>query len=151
MIRQAHQIAQILFLEESEPFNITKSQYCVLGVLQARSGLDQNGLARILGKDRSTTALVIGKLIHDGLVEGSPDAKDRRRRELALTDKGHALLTELVEPLSSARARLMSAFSAADGVEFLRLLRSLLLAFKDIARAPKAHKPKRKLGLPRAD
>lgn len=136
MIRRAHQIAQTLFLEETGDLNITPTQYGVLRILEARPGLDQIGVAKLLGQDRSTTALVLTKLENDGLIERQTSNEDRRRRVLALSSSGKCILEKLAEPVHRSHDRLLSAFTEEEGLTFLALLQKFLDRFNETARAP---------------
>src|SRR5207302_7283079 len=68
LIRRAQQIAVSLFLEETGELGITNTQYGILMVLKSRPGIDQISLAKLLGLDRSTTGMVLGKLEKAGLI-----------------------------------------------------------------------------------
>jgi DNA-binding MarR family transcriptional regulator len=134
LIRRAHQISQALFLEESG--GITPTQYGVLRILAARPDLDQIGVAKLLGQDRSTTSLVISKLTRDGLVARGDALHDRRRRTLTLTPAGHAVLAALAEPLRQSHDRLLSVFAPGEAEQFLHLLRRFVAAFNAASRTP---------------
>ncbi|XAY88521.1 MarR family winged helix-turn-helix transcriptional regulator (plasmid) [Sphingomonas parapaucimobilis] len=136
MIRRAHQIAQTLFLEETGSLKVTPTQYGILRILDARPGLDQIGVAKLLGQDRSTTAMVLGKLVEDGLVERRLSPLDRRRRELALTAAGQRMLVELTEPVRRSHDRLLSVFQPKDAERFLELLHQFIECFNEEARTP---------------
>ncbi len=81
MLRRAHQIAVSLFYEETgelrhhQPGNTAS---CM--VLKHQPGIDQISVAKLLGLDRSTTGMVLGKLEKAGLVGRSVGATDRRKR-----------------------------------------------------------------------
>src|SRR5690349_14071792 len=77
LIRPARQISQALFVEECAGLNITATQFGVLWVLGHGVELDQIGIARLLGFDRSTTAMVVKLLEDRKLVLRSPDPDDR--------------------------------------------------------------------------
>lgn len=136
LIRRAHQIAVSMFLEETAELGVTTTQYGVMVILRARANLDQVGLATLVGIDRSTTALVVGKLEADGLIERRADPGDKRRKVLALTPAGHAMLDRLAEPARRTREREMAAFSAVDGKRFLKLLQQFVDTFNEHTRAP---------------
>ena len=91
LIRRAHQISQSLFVEECAGLNITATQFGVLWVLGQGVQFDQIGIARLLGFDRSTTAMVVKLLEDRKLVLRSPDTNDRRRYLLRLTKAGEDL------------------------------------------------------------
>jgi len=134
MIRRAHQIAQTIFLEENN--GITPTQYGVMRILWARPELDQVSVARLLGQDRSTAALVLKKLTKDGLVERRDATDDRRRKVLTLTPKGAALLVDIRNSVRRSHAKLLSAFTKKDAAEFLRLLELFVSTFNSKSRTP---------------
>lgn len=136
LIRRAHQIAQTLFLEESGELMVTATQYGVLRILDACPGLDQVGLSKLLGQDRSTTSLVLDKLVTNGSVERRLNPEDRRRREMVLTARGAAVLADMSQRVARAQERLLSPLAPKDAERLLDTLRTLVDAFNDKARTP---------------
>ncbi len=123
LIRRANQITPALFMEEVEPLGVTATQFGVLVVLAAHQPIDQVGIARLMGLDRSTTGLVVGTLERRGLLERVTDPADRRRRVLNITATGLERLAELEAPSRRAQERALEAFSPEQAAEFLKLLR----------------------------
>jgi DNA-binding MarR family transcriptional regulator len=136
MLRRAHQIAVSVFLEQTSDLRITTTQYGILFLLRHQPGIDQITVAKLLGLDRSTTAMVLKKLETDGLVGRSVGTGDRRRRALELTEAGAAMLKRLKAPASRARERLLSVFPPPERATFLRLLDKFTQAFNESARVP---------------
>jgi MarR family transcriptional regulator, lower aerobic nicotinate degradation pathway regulator len=138
LIRRAHQIAVSLFLAEAEQHvpGITTTQYGAMVILRAKDSLDQAGLARLVGMDRSTAALVVGKLEAAGYIERNGDPKDKRRKTLALTDAGRAALQKMGEPAERSKDRILSIFTDQEAKTFIRLLRKMVEEFNGEARAP---------------
>lgn len=136
LIRRAQQIAVSLFLEETGALGVTNSQYGILLVLKHRPGIDQISVAKLLGLDRSTTALVMSKLEKAGLIERCIGAHDRRRHNLQLTRAGEKMLERLAEPARRAQARVLSPFSPEERAEFLRLLDKFVGKFNGSTRVP---------------
>jgi len=136
MIRRAHQIALSIFSEEAGRLGVTTTQYGVLWMLSNRPGLDQVGLSRLMGFDRSTTGLVVGKLEADGLILRREDPDDRRKKTLVLSDAGRALLDRLADPAKRSQDRLLSAFTDAEAKQFLHLLGKFIEAFNGSIRTP---------------
>jgi DNA-binding MarR family transcriptional regulator len=136
MIRRAHQIAVSLFLEETGELGITNRQYGIMLVLRHQPGIDQITVAKLLGLDRSTTGMVLGKLEDAGLVGRVVGANDRRRRSLQLTPAGERMLQRLAEPARRAQDRVLSAFSPRERKTFLDLLDKFARAFNDTTRVP---------------
>lgn len=136
LLRRAHQISVSLFIEESAEFNVTTTQYGVLVILRCCDNLDQIGLSKKVGLDRSTTGLVVKRLESEGLVVRVEDRADRRRKVIVLTGKGERKLENLREASINARERALSAFSPEEGAEFLRLLEKFVDRFNGVTRAP---------------
>jgi DNA-binding MarR family transcriptional regulator len=136
LIRRAHQIAVSLFLEETAEFGITTTQYGAMVVLRAMPQLDQVSLSRLVGIDRSTTALVVSKLIESGYVNCTTDAKDKRRNLLTLSRSGQNLLRKVTQPAQRARERLLSAFETHEAKLFVDLLERFVATFNAETRAP---------------
>ena len=149
LLRRAHQISVSLFMSESAEIGATTTQYGVLVILRHCEGLDQIGLSKKVGLDRSTTGLVVKKLADDGLVVRVEDPKDRRRKIIVLTAKGERHLESLRGPAARAQEIALSAFTPAEAEQFLALLGKFVDQFNDVTRAPivddeAGDKPKRK-------
>ena len=125
-----------LFLEETGELGITNTQYGILMVLKERPGVDQISLAKLLGLDRSTTGMVLGKLEKAGLVGRFIGTHDRRRRNLALTSAGEAMLERLAEPARRAQVQVLSPFTFEEGKMFLGLLEKFVGKFNNTTRVP---------------
>jgi MarR family transcriptional regulator, lower aerobic nicotinate degradation pathway regulator len=138
LIRRANQIAVSIFLGEIEVTapGMTTTQYGALVVLRAREGLAQATLARLVGIDRSTTALVVAKLESDGLIERTTDDLDKRRKMLKITAEGLSILKQAEEPAEAARLKLLSAFNQREARVFVGLLHKLVDRFNEETRAP---------------
>ena len=136
LIRRAQQIAVSLFLEETGVLGITTTQYGILFVLKHSPGIDQISVAKLLGLDRSTTGMVLGKLEQAGFIERSREARDRRKHKLVLTRAGERMLERLAEPAGKAQARVLATFTPSERATFLRLLEKFVKKFNDSTRVP---------------
>lgn len=136
LLRRAHQISVSLFMEESAEFNVTTTQYGVLVILRCCEDLDQIGLSKKVGLDRSTTGLVVKRLESEGLIVRVEDRADRRRKVIVLTGKGERKLENLRHAARTAQERALSAFTPEEGAEFLRLLGKFVDRFNGVTRAP---------------
>lgn len=136
MLRRAHQISVSLFMEQPGAAGVTTTQYGVLVILRACEGLDQIGLSKKVGLDRSTTGLVIKKLESDGFVVRVQDPEDRRRKVIVLTAKGERKLEELKAVAVKAQDAALSAFTPDEATQFLGLLEKFVHRFNGVTRAP---------------
>jgi len=145
MIRRAHQIAVSLFLEETGELRITTTQFGILHLLKHRPGLDQISVAKLLGLDRSTTGMVLGKLEDAGLIGRRVGTNDRRKRSLALTSAGETMLERLRAPARRVQERQLAPFKPAERRQFLKMLDKFTRSFNEETRVPlEAHRAKKK-------
>jgi len=90
-------------------------------------GTTVNNLLSILGVTKQSLNRVLRSLIEDGLVESRVGTRDKRERNLFLTEAGGALERELS---TAQRDRMRSAFRAA-GPESVSGFRTVLEAMMD--------------------
>ncbi len=126
LLKRCHQVAMAIFLEEGRPFNITQSQYGCLRALQAHPGVDQIALGRLVGLDRSTSAMVIRTLSDRGLIRRVVDRRDRRRMRLEVTAPGERLLADIAPAAARAHERVLAGVPRASRAAFLDMLESFL-------------------------
>jgi len=136
LLRRAHQISVSLFMDEACDEGMTTTQYGLLFILRAMPGLDQIGLAKLSGLDRSTTGLVLGKLEGAGLVVRSAADSDRRRKQLKLTRRGETAMRKLAEPARRAQEKALAPFTAAERRQFLALLTKFVCTYNEVVRTP---------------
>lgn len=137
LLRRAHQISVSLFMEETGKHDATTTtQYGILVILRSCEGLDQIGLSKKVGLDRSTTGLVIKKLEAEGLIVRVDDAQDRRRKIIVLTARGERKLEGLRDPAARAQEAALSAFEPEEAAQFLQLLNKFVQRFNNVTRAP---------------
>jgi len=86
-----------------------------------------NNLLDILGVTKQSLNRVLRALIEDGLVESRIGKRDKRQRNLYLTDTGAALEAELS---TAQRARMRAAYKVA-GPEAVNGFRTVLEAMMD--------------------
>ncbi|MEM6637028.1 MAG: MarR family transcriptional regulator [Pseudomonadota bacterium] len=90
-------------------------------------GSTVNNLLATLGVTKQSLNRVLRALVDDGLVESRVGARDRRERNLHLTDEGRALEAELSE---AQRKRMRAAYRSA-GPEAVSGFREVLEAMMD--------------------
>jgi DNA-binding MarR family transcriptional regulator len=142
LIRRAHQISQAVFIEECENLDITATQFGIMSVLARFGELDQIGIARALGFDRSTTALVVKLLEDRALIVRTANATDRRRHVLRLTTAGEKLRRRAEPLVDRVRDRLVGVFTPAQATTFMSLLDKFIRSFDDTTRVPLRRLPK---------
>ena len=63
-------------------------------------------------------------------------SRDRRARELEITDEGRRTLRKITPAVESAQRVMLRGLSAKEGEELMRLLRKAITAGNELSRAP---------------
>ncbi|MFF0598558.1 MarR family winged helix-turn-helix transcriptional regulator [Streptomyces antibioticus] len=82
----------------------------------------QLGLAKEVSLDRTVMTYLLDDLEAHDLVTRKPDPRDRRARQVLITDTGRARLAEVREKLGAAEARLLTHLDARDTEQLRTLL-----------------------------
>jgi DNA-binding MarR family transcriptional regulator len=123
LLRRAHQIAVGIFVEECGAIGLTPPQHGVMLAVERCPGLNQAGLARVLGYDRATLGQVVEVLESRGLIKRASAENDRRNKAIDITPEGARLMRRVAEAMRRTSERLLSPFSASE--------RKLLMDFLD--------------------
>ena len=115
-----------LFLEETQPFNITPVQYSLMTALNERGELDQVSLASEIGLERSGIAEVIPRLEARGLIARRPSELDGRVKLHRLTAKGQSLVQRMREAVDRAHDRTIEQLPKAQRTALLEMLVELV-------------------------
>jgi DNA-binding MarR family transcriptional regulator len=136
-IRQAARHVTQFYDQLFAPTGLRATQFAILGRLRHVGPMSINALAAELVMDRTTLGRNILPLQRDGLIEVAPGAKDRRRRELRLTEAGLRLHREGAAYWEEAQNR----FNTVFGNERAAVLRDLLreVSASDFAGAAQAN------------
>lgn len=104
---------------------LTQSQYTVLTVLAERDALGQRRLAELVAVDARNLVPVLDALAARGLVARRPDPSDGRRRLVALTYQGTALVAALTADAAAGQDDFLSALAPEERRRLNDLLRRL--------------------------
>ncbi len=138
LARRFQQIAVAVFLAEvgDAGFDLTPVQYAALATIKSNPRLDQVTLAGLIAYDRTTITGVIDRLVQKGLAERRASSRDRRARELEITDEGKRTLRKMTPAVDSAQRIMLRGLSAKEGEELMRLLHKAISAGNELSRAP---------------
>ena len=106
------------------------TQYSILARLNRKGAMTINALAADLVTDRTTLGRNLLPLEREGLIAIAPGQRDRRAREIRLTDAGAVRVRSARKGWEEAQARFESTF----GVRRAKELRALL---HEVATEPK--------------
>jgi DNA-binding MarR family transcriptional regulator len=138
LVRRFQQIAVAIFHAEVEEagYDLTPVQYAALTTVRTRPGIDQATLAGLIAYDRTTITGVVDRLEQKGLLLRQANRRDRRARELQITDEGRQLLRGIEPAVQAAQRIMLRGLTTAEADEFLRLLRKAIAAGNELSRAP---------------
>lgn len=88
-------------------FGLTSGQWNALNQLDEHGSMTQKELADRLDKEPATITRRLDRMAKKGLIERSPDPRDRRANIISITPEAESLLSE-VEPAVIARAEQIS-------------------------------------------
>lgn len=121
LLRRAVQVMNLLWSEEVS-HTITSPQFAALNALYTDPNLDQRTLGQRISLDRSTMAEVVSRLSARGLIRSERDARDGRRKTIALTPKGLHAVQELIPRTHAMTRRLVGPLNQKQRDELLFLL-----------------------------
>ena len=138
LARRFQQIAVAVFLAEVEEagFDLTPVQYAALAAIRLNPGIDQATLAGLIAYDRTTITGVVDRLAQKGLLVREPSSRDRRARELQITDEGRRTLRTITPAVEAAQQTMLRGLTKKEAAELMRLLRKAIAAGNELSRAP---------------
>ncbi len=104
---------------------LTTTQFAVLARLAALGPQSQNALGRETAMDAATIKGVVDRLGRQGLVATTPDAADRRRLTVTLTDQGAQTFQRLIPAALQVSAQTLAPLSPAEAATLADLLSRL--------------------------
>jgi DNA-binding MarR family transcriptional regulator len=125
LVRRLHQQSVSLFVEETSRrgYDLTPVQFAVLNAIEASPGLDQATLASTIAYDRVTIGGVVDRLVQKQWISRRVSARDKRARELHLTEAGRQTLTTLRPVIRAMQTKLLERLDTRERELFVGLLR----------------------------
>lgn len=109
---------------------VSLGQFPVLLALWEEDGLTQAELCRRVRIEQPTMANTLNRMARDGLIDRKPYPRDRRRVAINLTEKAKRLELPLTDEARAVNALAAGVLTAAEQVEFDRLLRKVCAALE---------------------
>jgi DNA-binding MarR family transcriptional regulator len=138
LARRFQQIAVAVFLAEvgDAGFDLTPVQYAALAAIKLNPGIDQVTLAGLIAYDRTTITGVVDRLVQKGLLLRHASSRDRRARELQITDAGKRTLRGITPAVEAAQRSMLRGLTEKESADLMRLLRKATAAGNELSRAP---------------
>jgi DNA-binding MarR family transcriptional regulator len=128
LLRRMHQHATQHFALRTQAagFDLTPVQFAALDAIHAHPATDQARLAEAIACDRATIGGVIERLEHKGWIQRVVSERDRRARELSLTDEGQRVRQALLPIVRDLQGDILQPLSEAERACFLQLARQVV-------------------------
>jgi DNA-binding MarR family transcriptional regulator len=136
LARRLQQVGVSIFLQESGETDITPLQYGVMAVARAFPGIDQAGVSKTIGLDRTTVVGVVDRLERKGLLVRKHAPEDRRLWRLYLTAQGGSLMSELRPRIDRAQQRVLEPLSGEERAFFVDCLMRVVSHHNAVSRTP---------------
>ncbi len=111
---------EILREQHLRPAGITARELAVLLFLDGREPESQQQAAARLGIDRTSMVGLLDSLERKDLVARCPDAEDRHRNVVVLTDAGQLTLQEATDASDAAERDLLAALDDGEAAQLAR-------------------------------
>ena len=107
------------------PHDITHMDSKVLHYFGRHPGATQSDLAQHSGRDKAQLARLIKSLRDQGLLDGEPDANDRRNVRLSLTNAGLEVQNALRQQAQRLNDNALNGLDAAQRKQLMELLQQV--------------------------
>jgi DNA-binding MarR family transcriptional regulator len=124
LLRVAMQRHTVIFMSRI-PRGLTQTQFAALAKLYEVGRCSQNQLGRLIYLDAATTKGVVDRLKARGFVAIGNDAEDRRRRAIALTERGRATAEAAIKVARRITRHTLTPLSAVEQKSVIGLLKKL--------------------------
>lgn len=106
----------------TEALGVTQGQWRYLRELWENDGLSQRELSERVGRQGATTVAAMKSLERSGYAYVEPNALDRRKTRVLLTDRGKALKKTLLPLVREIEHQVIEGISSEDLACFLKVL-----------------------------
>lgn len=138
MMRRGFYETRDFFEKDCAELGITAQQYDVLFILSYVDHMSQSNIGRLLDTDKSTTGLVIKKLVDKKFVERRTMPSDTRQLLVRLTAKGQDAFIQAKVAAISSQERILKILGDEGYQQLLDLLASLIRGMDKEANTPAA-------------
>ena len=122
-VRELNRAIQRNLQARIQPHGATLGAWYFLRVLWERDGLTQRELAQRTGMQEPTAVIALRGMEAAGWIRREPDAQDRRKVAIHLTQAGIALREKLLPEAQAVLEEAMAGMTEAERAMLLKLLR----------------------------
>lgn len=128
LIRRLNQLSTHVFSKHMQQIglDLTPVQFAALDAISTYPGIDQAGVAAKIAYDRATIGGVIDRLEHKGYVARTVSQRDRRARELRLTDRGRSVYDQTLPVVTALQDEILPGLLPEERARFQELARKAI-------------------------
>lgn len=128
LIRRLHQISTHLFQQRLQEagVDITPVQYATMDALHRNPGIEQAQVASLIAYDRATIGGVIDRLEQKNYVTRVTSARDRRAREVSLSETGLNLYLEIAPLVERLQGEILQKLDQTEQDTLTQLLQKAI-------------------------
>jgi len=128
LIRRLQQVSFHIFQQHMEEagYNLTPVQFATMQALKSNPGIDQAQVAAMIAYDRATIGGVIDRLEQKNYVSRVVSRRDRRAREVSLSDEGLEVLNKVYPVVEALQKDILDKLSDAEREQLLALMKKAL-------------------------
>jgi len=123
LIRRLNQLSTQVFARRmgEAGFDLTPVQFAAMDAIRTFPGIDQAGVAARIAYDRATIGGVIDRLVAKGYVARAVSRRDRRAREVRLTEAGETAFAAILPLVRDLQEDILAALVPEERLAFLDL------------------------------
>ena len=123
-IKSYRQFAQRRIAEQQ--YDITIDQWLILKTIHDNPDISQRDIAESVFKDQASITRLIDALVQKGFLERKTSELDRRRVDLALSQLGEMVLSELDPLIQENRKTALHGFDSSEVNDFREYLEKII-------------------------
>lgn len=129
LIRRLHQISTQIFQQHIQEAGIdmTSVQFATLHALNENPGIEQSQIAAKISYDKATIGGVIDRLEKRGYVIRETSQKDRRARQVRLSDSGKKIFLKARPLVEELQQEIISGLDRQEQKLLVSLLRKVVI------------------------
>ncbi|KPP83893.1 MAG: transcriptional regulator [Rhodobacteraceae bacterium HLUCCA08] len=130
LIRRLNQLSTQVFTlrMQAAGLDLTPVQFAALDAIVAHPGLDQASIAARIAYDRATIGGVVDRLEQKGYVERRVSKRDRRAREVRITQRGQDIHATVLPIVSGLQGDILAGLADEERAVFMRLAQKVIAA-----------------------
>ena len=131
LFRKAARRVSLIYDQHLEPFSLTVTQYGLLGHIKTHDGIGIGALAERLVMDPTTLTRNLRPLERRELVVLAANPRDRRNRNLHLTDSGREVFAAARPGWEAAQRQIAKVLGDSDGPVIAAVIEGMLEKLSD--------------------